>query len=67
MSASEKKLSADEDICSMAKQELCQEKYSINIASKMVTNRLREWGKPVPCNKKTMLSKKYQLSCTYRM
>jgi len=64
---SEKKLLSEEDVCTLAKNDLCKDKYSIKIASRMVTNRLREWGKQIPCKNKTALSKKYQLSSTYRM
>lgn len=50
----------------MAKQEVSREKYSINIATKMVGSKLREWGKPLSSKGKTSLSRKYQLSSSYR-
>ena len=65
-SASEKKIVIDDDLCMTAKNELCNEKYSINIASKMVSHKLRDWGRQVPSKNKATLNKKYQLSCTYR-
>jgi len=64
-SSSENKLEI-EDVCNLAKKELSKEKYSINIASKMVTSKLREWGKPLSCKSRGALSKKYQLSSSYR-
>ena len=67
MTASEKRLEIDDDVCTQARNELSKEKYSLNIASKMVTNKLRDWGRQVPCKNKAALSKKYQLSSSYRM
>jgi hypothetical protein len=62
--ASEQRL-ACEDMSRLAKEELSREKYSVNIASKVVIGKVREWGKPLTKSRGN-LQRKYHLSNTFR-
>jgi hypothetical protein len=54
-----------EDMSKLAKEELSKEKYSVNIASKMVIGKVREWGRPLTKSRGN-LQRKYKLSNTFR-
>jgi hypothetical protein len=49
----------------LAKEELSKEKYSVNIANKMVIGKVREWGRPLKKSRGN-LQRKYKLSNTFR-
>jgi hypothetical protein len=53
-------------VCLLAKNDLSKDKLSLNIASRMVTSKLRDWGKPVSSKSKGSLQRKYKLSTSYR-
>ena len=55
-----------EDLCLLAKKDLSKEKYSVNIAAKVVSSKLREWGKPL-FNKGVSKLQKGQMTMSYRI
>lgn len=54
-----------EDMSKLAKDELSKDKYSVNIASRMVIGKVREWGQPL-AKSRGNLQRKYKLSATFR-